>query len=219
MIIGHYGIAFWVARAKPDLPVWQPLVAVVWLDILHSSLVILGVEQAAVVPGITAVVPLDLIHYPYSHSLVAAIGWSLATLVLYLKRAPTPAARRGVALWMGAAVFSHYVCDLVAHRPDLPLVSGEPKLGFGMWHHAALTFAVENALLFGSLWWYWRRPVRPPLRERLALLGLALLGSALFFTFPTAPFPDDVRYTEAVALAMYILIPLVAWAAARPSPR
>lgn len=207
MIIGHYAVAFAASRANRAVPLWQMMIAVVWLDILHSSMVIAGVERAIIVPGITAVVPIDLAYYPFSHSLLASVLWSLGAYALYRSR---------VGIWAAVCVFSHFVLDLVAHRPDLPLLDGgPPKFGFGMWHSIALTYAVENLLLFGSCWLYLydRAAVRPA--ERWALPALCVVGAGLFALFPVAPFPSDIRYTEAVALVVYALVPFFAYRAAR----
>ena len=38
---------------------------------------LLGVEQVRIDPGNTAFTPLDFVHYPWTHSLVAVIGWSV----------------------------------------------------------------------------------------------------------------------------------------------
>jgi membrane-bound metal-dependent hydrolase YbcI (DUF457 family) len=208
MIIGHYAIGFLASRAEPRLPLWQSMIAVVWLDILHSSLVILGVERAVLVPGITAVVPIDLQHYPISHSLVAAVLWSLLALVVV---------GLGVKHWRAGVfaalcVFSHFALDLVAHRPDLPLVCGEPKFGFGMWHSIPVTFIVENVLLFGTCWLYDRGRTLAR-RERIAIYAMCIVGSAMFFTFPITEFPPDIRIVEGVALVVYALVPLVAYLA------
>ncbi|MFT3712011.1 MAG: hypothetical protein QM817_30585 [Archangium sp.] len=211
MIIGHYAVAFAASRATPRLPLWQSMIAVVWLDILHSSMVIAGIEKAIVVPGITAVVPLDLAFYPYSHSLVASLGWSLLGALLVMRQG------RAAALLMAACVFSHFVCDLIAHRPDLPLLldGGEPKFGFGMWHSMWLTFTVENVLLFGTAWLYLRDGANRTRAERIGLPILCIAGSLMFFTFPFTTFPPDIRATEAVALVVYAVIAVLGWQFAR----
>jgi len=218
MIIGHYAVAFAASKSTRELPLWHAMIAVVWLDILHSSMVILGVERAIIVPGITAVVPIDLAYYPFSHSLVASLAWSLAALLLY-----GLLLRRGWAAagWAAVCVFSHFVLDLVAHRPDLPLFldGGPPKFGLGMWHSMVLTFTVENLILYASLWLYLRDAQRTP-AERRGLPIVCVVGSLLFFSFPIASFPDDIRYTEAVAVLVYALVPALAFVfARRTSPR
>jgi membrane-bound metal-dependent hydrolase YbcI (DUF457 family) len=220
MIIGHYAVSFLSSRIAPRMPLWQPMIGVVWLDILHSSLVIAGVERAEHDPSATAVVPIALLDYPYSHSLLASVLWSLAAYLLYVlwvaRREPQKHLLGAIA---ALAVFSHFVLDLVTHRPDLPLIDGEPKLGFGLWNHMAATYIVENAVLFGAYFLYVRaKPsIRP--RETWGLLALCVLGSAMFFTFPIAAFPEDIRYTEAFALLTYVLVPLAAYWAGKPAPK
>ena len=66
--------------------------------------------------------------------------------------------------------------------------------------------------LFGSLFLY-ARDASVSRRERIALTTLCLVGSGLFFLFPVAAFPPDIRYTEAFALLVYALVPFVAWKA------
>jgi hypothetical protein len=46
-------------------------------------LILLGVEKVRIVPGITATNPLDLYFMPYTHSLIAAVLWSLAAFLAY----------------------------------------------------------------------------------------------------------------------------------------
>jgi len=62
-----------------------------------------------------------------------------------------------VALFVGLAVFSHWILDLVVHVPDLPLWSDTSiKLGFGLWNYPVVTFTLEAVLLLSALWLYLR---------------------------------------------------------------
>ena len=73
---------------------------------------------------------------------------------------------------LGAAVFSHWVFDLIVHVPDLPLLGdASTKLGFGLWNNAPLTFVLEAALLLGGLWLY-LRATAPKDGSRLARFGV-----------------------------------------------
>ena len=48
---------------------------------------------------------------------------------------------------------SHWLLDLVVHRPDLPFYPGpSPKVGLGLWHSLPGTLVVELGLLAVGLW-------------------------------------------------------------------
>jgi len=73
MFIGHFGVAFALKKADKNILLGFLFFAVQFADILWTVLVLLGVEQAAIVPGITAASPLDLTYYPFSHSLILSL--------------------------------------------------------------------------------------------------------------------------------------------------
>jgi hypothetical protein len=56
-----------------------------------------------------------------------------------------------LALFLAPAVFSHWVLDLVVHRPDLPIYNDAYKVGFGLWNYPLTALALESALLFGAM--------------------------------------------------------------------
>jgi hypothetical protein len=65
---------------------------------------------------------------------------------------------------LGVVVFSHWVLDLVVHRPDLPIFPGDagglPRLGFGLWRVPSAAAVVELALLVIGAYLYWRAAAR-----------------------------------------------------------
>src|SRR5215813_2108518 len=120
------------------------------VDGIWPIFLLLGWEDVAIVPGITAVTPLDFTWYPYTHSLLAVVGWSaLFSVTYYAFRRDLSGAR-----WLAALVVSHWVLDLVAHRPDLPLWPGGPRVGFGLWNAVPATLVVEFALFLMGVWIY-----------------------------------------------------------------
>src|SRR6186997_681775 len=128
MFIGHFGVAFAAKRPAPRVSLGTLFLAAQFIDLLWPVLLLLGVERVRIAPGITRVTPLDFEHYPISHSLLAVLGW--AVLVggahFLLRR------ERRAALIVAALVLSHWVLDLLMHRPDLPLAPGATVLvGFG----------------------------------------------------------------------------------------
>jgi hypothetical protein len=132
MFVGHYGPSFAIKAIRPAIPLWLVFIAVQLVDFAWAVLVLLGIEKVRIVPGITASNPLDLYYMPYTHSLVAAVLWAVAAIVLCK---PLRGVRNwSAAAWIGAAVFSHWVLDWLVHRPDLPLYDDAMKVGLGIWN-------------------------------------------------------------------------------------
>ena len=111
--------------------------------------------------------------------------------------------RRSIAVVLGAAVFSHWVFDVIVHTPDLPLVGDtSTKLGLGLWNNASLTFLLEAALLLGCLCLY-LRATAPKAGSRLARFGMA--GFVLFliaFNVYNLFGPPPAAFMEVFGFAM-----------------
>ncbi|MGH7552059.1 MAG: hypothetical protein ACREMQ_03425, partial [Longimicrobiales bacterium] len=133
MFIGHYGVGFAARAAHPKVPLWVLFVAVQFLDVLWGIFVLLGIEKVRIVPGITATNPLDLYFMPYTHGLLSVLFWSVVAAFAYARWKHDAAGGR----WIGLSVFSHWILDLVVHRPDLPLVGDSYKVGLGLWNQPA----------------------------------------------------------------------------------
>jgi membrane-bound metal-dependent hydrolase YbcI (DUF457 family) len=150
MFAGHFGMGFGLKRAAPALSLGWLFLAVNFVDIVWSGLVLLGVERVAIDPGNTAVTPLDFFDYPYTHSLVATLAWiALTYAVVRLFGRADPVHRTRYALILALAVGSHFLLDLITHRPDLPLWPGSSDyLGLGLWRSVTLTGILEMTILF-----------------------------------------------------------------------
>src|SRR5574341_37574 len=107
MFIGHYGPSFAVKALKKSIPLWILFLAVQLVDVFWAIFIILGVEKARIVPGITATNPLDLYYMPYTHSLVGSILWAIAAVIVY--RVVPKLDGWSAAGIVGAAVFSHWI--------------------------------------------------------------------------------------------------------------
>jgi hypothetical protein len=145
MFVGHYGVSFAARRLDRRVPLWVWFVAVQWMDIVWSVLVLLGIEKLRIVPGFTQANALDLYYMPYTHSLPGSIVLSFALgaiVALFI-----PGNRATTVLVVAAASFSHWVLDLVVHVPDLPLYDNAAKVGFGLWRHVILSFPLELIVL------------------------------------------------------------------------
>lgn len=140
MFVGHWAASVAVKAARPALPFWACVGAAQLLDIGWGSLVIAWVEKLRLDPSLPGS-PLDLYFMPYTHSLPMALVWSLLAGLL----AARLWGRQG--WWIGAVVFSHWLADLLVHRPDLPLGLYEPRVGLGLWNLPVLEMIVEMGLL------------------------------------------------------------------------
>ena len=74
---------------------------------------------------------------------------------------------------LGGLVLSHWVLDLVVHRPDLPLLPGvATKVGLGLWNSVAATMVVEGLIFIGGVWLYQRATEAVNGKGRWGFLGL-----------------------------------------------
>jgi hypothetical protein len=157
--------------------------AVQLLDILWAPFVLVGLEKVRIIPGITASTPLDLYYMPYTHSLVAAVAWAgIGGLLYHVLAQPTH--HRALTI-VALAVFSHWILDLIVHRPDLPLYGNAAKVGLGLWNAPALAVGLESALFFGGMWLYLRG--RPGRSVKTAGFGVALLAIQAYASFGPPP--------------------------------
>jgi hypothetical protein len=218
MFIGHYGVSFAIKAVDRSIPLWILFIAVQFVDVLWGVFVLTGVEKVRIVPGITATNPLDLYYMPYTHSLVGALFWSavgVGACWVFQKKPPATAGatdrRLASALLVGLAVFSHWILDLIVHRPDLPLYDDTFKMGFGLWNFPAIAFGLEIILLFGGIFLYMRSTTAANAIGKLGMpvLGLVLIAaqSVVFFGAP----PTSATATALTALVSYFLFAAVAF--------
>jgi hypothetical protein len=59
MFLGHFGVALAAKKLTPNTRLGTLIFAAQFLDFLWPIFLVLGLEKVAVVPGITAVTPLD----------------------------------------------------------------------------------------------------------------------------------------------------------------
>ena len=208
MFVGHAAVALAARPLVPRRSLGLLFAAVYWLDLVWPILLLTGTETVRIEPGATAFTPLDFVHYPWTHSLLAALVWS----VLFALAATGPKFRpaRDSAL-LALLVVSHWILDFVTHRPDLPLIpGGDARFGLGLWNSVPATFAVEGALFAAGIWFYVRRTRA---RDRIGSLGLWALVAFLTLIWIAGPFsppPPSTTAIGVIGLASW-LIPLWAW--------
>jgi len=153
MFIGHFGAGFAAKSAAPEVSLGTLFLAAQFLDLLWPTLLLLGVERVRVDPAATGINPLVFEHYPFSHSLAAVAGWALLAGLGYLLIRRD---RRG-AIVFALLVISHWLLDMIVHRPDLPLYPGSAmRVGMNAWSSLPLTLAIEGSLFALGIFLYAR---------------------------------------------------------------
>ena len=164
MFAGHFGLAAGVkaldstvlskrratgtaqsAPSRPDVPLWALMLSTQLLDVMFVFMVIAGVESFGGGAGYGQ----GWIHAYYTHSLTGALLLATGAGLLSARWW----GRQG-GLIIAATVFSHWLLDLLVHRPDLPILPGNlggfPLLGFGLWNMPAVSIAIEALLVIGG---------------------------------------------------------------------
>ena len=206
MFIGHLAPAL-AARAITDE---APKLGVLFLgaqlvDIAFFSFALFGLENFRVVPGITAMSPLDLYDYPITHSLLGSAIWAagFAILVGVLMRNAV------AATWAAIVVISHWLLDWVSHRPDLTITGSGETFGLGLWNYPLPAIAVELGILGLAFWMYLKRtkgPTVPP----LIMLGVLLVLQA-YAWFGPAPTSAGPVFLFMGLASFGLMIALGAW--------
>jgi hypothetical protein len=221
MFLGHYGVAFALKRAEPKLSLGTLFISVQLLDLLWGIFILLGWEHARIVPGHTAIAPLEFLDYPISHSLVGALVWSIVAAAAYYSWPTRDTSRHWQAsATVGLAVFSHYPLDVLVHLPDLPLTGNEStKLGLGLWTHPTATLALECLMLAAGLALYvMRRSHRHPVRTgRVLIVALVLVATYLASLFGPPP-PSMTMVAVGDIVFILGMSALSAWADRRATP-
>jgi hypothetical protein len=216
MFIGHFGLAFGLKRVEPKLSLGTLFLAVALVDVAWGGFLLTGWERANIVPGITAVTPLEFVSYPISHSLAAAFGWGLLAAIIVYSWPTRDTSRHHwlKAVIVALAVASHWFLDLVVHIQDLPLAGDDSaKLGLGLWRSIPATLAVE-LLIFGAgllVYFRWRSRGSSGVTWRVAVLAGVLL--ALFFGSIFGPPPPNMTVVAIAAIVGTIItVALAVWA-------
>jgi FtsH-binding integral membrane protein len=151
MFLGHYGVGFASKKIEPRASLGTYIMAAVFLDLLWPIFLLIGLEHVKIEPGNTLVTPLNFYDYPYSHSLLMSVVWSvLFGAVYYLIKKD-----RKISVILGICVFSHWILDFIVHRADLPLAPGvETFFGLGLWNSLPATLIVELLIFFVGLYLY-----------------------------------------------------------------
>ncbi len=206
MFIGHFAPAFAAAAISPRAPKLATLfVAGQLVDWAFFTFAFFGIERMRVEPGATVMVPLDLYHMPYTHSLLGTAAWAIVFtgLVLWARKDAVTASLAGLV------VLSHWLLDWLTHRPDLSLMGGDDMHGLGLWNVPLIAIPLELGITIGAFYWYvkaTRGPIGPP----IILLTVLLAFQAINWFGPSPQTAGPLLYTQAL-LAFLLATLFAAW--------
>lgn len=203
MFIGHYAVGL-LAKKNQQLPsLAMMFIAVQLLDLIWPILVLLGIESMSIDPGNTRLTHLNFEFYPYSHSLLMAVGWAFLLGLGYFLFTKN---KRGSWV-LGGLVLSHWVLDFITHRPDLPLSPFTGlKVGLGLWNFPVIEITFE-ILLFGLGAYLYFRAAK--LKRKTSYWTLITFLFAVHLMNLVGPPPPNVM---AVAWSANLLWLTVLWA-------
>ncbi len=212
MFVGHYAAAFALKGKEKSLSLGALFLAVQFVDILFFPFVLAGIEHLKFEEHYTAVNNFNMYFYPFTHGFAGTLFWSVLWCFLYYYGfAKAKKNRKKIAIFMALAVLSHWFADLIVHTPDLPIVYGEPKLGFGLWHYKFATFAIEAILLFLGLYYYLKntKPIKKA-GKYLAIVFVLFLIFINYLNLYVLPENKDMVSLTISALLSYFLFALIA---------
>jgi membrane-bound metal-dependent hydrolase YbcI (DUF457 family) len=206
MFLGHYAVGLAAKKAAPKVSLGTFFIATQFIDLLWPVFLLFGIEAVRIDPGNTAFTPLDFYHYPFTHSLVGILIWSIVFgLVYYAIRR-----RRNDALLLGGVVLSHWFLDLLTHRPDLPLAPGsDVHMGLGLWNSVAGTLVFELVLFAAGIAIYLKATKA---KDRIGTYGFWGLIGVLFVIYLVNVFGPPPPSESMIAIAGNATWLFVIWA-------
>jgi hypothetical protein len=143
MYAGHFAAGLALKTVVPRAPTLGLMIGVGFLDLVFGVLVAAHIEGGS----------FSHFNTPWSHSLAMSLFWALLFAMLFARFGS------GVMLAMFAAVMSHWVLDLVSHRPDMQLwphssieLGYGPQFGgLGGWFELAVTHAGLGTYILWAL--------------------------------------------------------------------
>ena len=208
MFLGHFALGFAAKSAAPRVSLGTLFLAAQFIDLLWPTFLFMGLERVRIEPGATAVVPLVFEHYPYTHSLLAVLGWAvlIGGLHFLLMR------DRRSAIVLGLLVLSHWVLDLLVHKPDLQILPwSNTVVGLRLWMSLTLTLALEVPLFMLGVWLYARNTRAGDADGLWGLVGLVLFLFVVYAGNVLGSPPPSVTAIAWIGQLQWLLVLLGYW--------
>jgi uncharacterized membrane protein len=221
MFAGHVGAGLAIGHAQERVNIGLFVAAALLLDMVLWLFVLLGWESVAIPVNFASTHQVEYV-FPYSHGLAASAFWSvLAASGAWAACARLGPARTRLALLIAAAAFSHWLLDLLVHRPELPLAGAtSPTVGLGLWQHMPVAIGAEAAIVMFGIFLFMRRNRLSRARSvAIVVLSLATLAFTVAGTTLAPPPPSDVAMAGSSLVTLIFVCSLIAWLGRLPSEK
>lgn len=208
MFIGHFGVGLAGKSAAKRVSLGTLFMAAQWVDLVWPILLLLGIERVQIDPGNTAFTPANFVYYPFTHSLVGVLVWAtlFAAVYFFVKRSLKS------SLFLGLLVLSHWLLDLIVHRPDLPLTfSNEHMVGFGLWNNIPLTITIEGLIFVAGVIIYMTVTRANDKVGKYGTLGLLAFLIVVYILNIISPPPESTTAIAIVGNAQWLIIFWAYW--------
>lgn len=203
MFLGHFGVGLGAKKIDSRPSLGTLFFASQFIDLLWPILLLLGIEKVVVEPGNTVFTPINFIYYPFSHGLVSVLLWGVVVGVIYylIKK------NKKSAVLLGVLVVSHWLLDLLVHRPDLPLLPGsEVKAGLGIWNSVFLTVLLEGVIFAAGIFFYVKATKTKNKKGSIGFWSFIIFLIIIFILNMTGTPPDSTEAIGFVGLSQWLLI-------------
>jgi hypothetical protein len=208
MFIGHYGLALASKKTNATIKLGTAILAAQFLDLLWPVFTLMGYEKFSIEPGNTKITPLNFENYPYSHSLLGSLVLAVVFALVYffIKR------DFKTSVIYALLVFSHWVLDLITHRPDLALTyTSLKKVGLGLWNYPAAAIFSECLIYTVGIYLYFKSTKAVNKKGTILLWVLVSLLAIFYIMNLVSPPPPSVEMVSYSALFLWLFVFLGFW--------
>jgi hypothetical protein len=207
MFVGHCAVALVAKRAEPTINLGTFVFAAMFADFAWCVFMLLGVEHVQFKSGMGAGNYFYATNIAMSHSLLMDAVWATLFGSVYLLWRHSP---RG-ALILFLVVLSHWLLDVVSHRPDMPIAPGMHRyVGLGLWNSIPATLLVEGGFWCLAIILYVRVTRPKSLTGTFAFWSGVVLLTLVWFSNIAGPPPQNPRAAPFASLIIFSVT--VAWA-------
>lgn len=207
MHVGHFAAGMIAKRFNSKISLGACVLAATLPDLLWCVFMLTGVEQIELKAGKGAANYFAPLNIGWSHSLLMDVLWATLFAFAYFVWRRNA---NGAAL-LFVVVLSHWLLDVIAHKPDMPLAPATGKVfGLGLWASIPATIIVEGGLWLLGIILYLRATQPKKRLGNYVFWGVIALVTLSWYNNIAGSPPPNVRTASVFSFIYFSLI--VGWA-------